>query len=80
MRLENNDDKCVMVLCGWLAELMVKVTPNMYGPHAWWNKKDELIIYVHLQNALYGIMHVTLLFYEHFCTDISTISFFNQSI
>ena len=46
MCLKQDSNKCIMVLQGHLAELMLQVAPDVYGPHAHCNKKGELVIYV----------------------------------
>ena len=73
--LKQELDKCIMVLQGCLAVLMLEVALDVYGPHACCNKKGELVIYVQLLNDLYGIMHIALLYYQHFCKDICSIDF-----
>ena len=74
-RLENDADKAIMRLRGKLAELMVKVAPEIYTKYVIVNSKGETVLYVRLLNALYGIMKAALLFYQRFVTDLKSIGF-----
>ena len=74
-RLDDDSNKVLMRLCSKLAELMVKVAPEIYSKYVSVDSKGELVLYVHLLNALYGIMKVALLYYEHFVCDIMVIGF-----
>jgi hypothetical protein len=53
-----------MRLQGKLAELMVKVAPKVYRKCVFVNRKGEIVLYVKLLNALYGILKAALLFYK----------------
>ena len=55
-RLDNDSNKVLMRLHGKLAELMVKVAPEIYSKYVSVDSKGELVLYVHLLNVLYGIM------------------------
>ena len=74
-RLDDDSDKVLMRLRGKLAELMVEVAPEIYSKYVSVDSKGELVLYVHLLNALYGIMKAALLYYEHFVRDITAIGF-----
>mgnify|MGYP000055058244 CR=1 FL=1 len=74
-RLENDADKAIMRLRGKLAELMVKVAPEIYTKYVIINSKGEKVLYVRLLNALYGIMKAALLYYQRFVTDLKSVGF-----
>jgi hypothetical protein len=74
-KLENKEDKAVMRLRGKLAELMVKVAPEVYQKYVFVNKKGETVLYVKLLNALYGILKAALLFYKKLIKDLMGIGF-----
>ena len=61
--------------CGKLAELMVKVAPEIYTKYVIINPKGETVLYVRLLNALYGIMKAALLYYQCFVADLKSIGF-----
>jgi hypothetical protein len=74
-RLEDDADKAIMRLRGKLAELMVKVAPEIYTKYVIINSKGETVLNVRLLNALYGIMKAALLYYQRFVTDLKSIGF-----
>jgi hypothetical protein len=59
-----------MRLRGKLAELMVKVAPEIYTKYVIINSKGETVF-----NALYGIMKAALLYYQPFVTHLKSIGF-----
>jgi hypothetical protein len=61
--LAEDSNKAIMCLYGKLAELMVKVAPEIYSKHVIVNSKGQTMLYVRLLNALYGIMRGALLYY-----------------
>ena len=71
----DEEDKVVMRLRGKLAELMVKVAPEIYTKYVIVNTKNETVLYVRLLNALYDIMKAALLFYKRFVQDLLSIGF-----
>ena len=74
-RLDDDSNKVLMRLHGKLAKLMVKVAPEIYSKYVSVDSKGELVLYVHLLNALYGIIKAALLYYECFVCDIMAIGF-----
>ena len=52
-----------MVLRGKLAQLMIKTAPEIYKKHATTDRNGNIILYVRLIKALYGIMQASLLYY-----------------
>jgi hypothetical protein len=74
-KLKNKEDKTGMRLHGKLAELMVKVAPEVYQKYVFVNKKGETVLYVKLLNALYGIHKAALLFYKKLVKDLMGIWF-----
>ena len=74
-RLDDDSNKVLMRLHSKLTELMVKVAPEIYSKYVSVDSKGKLVLYVHLLNALYGIMKAALLYYKHFVHDITAIGF-----
>jgi hypothetical protein len=64
-----------MRLRGKLAELMVKVAPEIYTKYVIISSKGETVLYVRLLNDLYGIMKAALLYCHHFVADLTSIGF-----
>ena len=51
--LENEEDKAIMYMHGKLAELLVKVAPEIYMKYVTVNAKGETVVYMYLLNILY---------------------------
>jgi hypothetical protein len=58
-----------------VAEVMVKVAPEVYRKYVFVNWHGELVMYVKLLNALYGILKAALLFYKRPIKDLMGIGF-----
>jgi hypothetical protein len=57
-----------------LAELMVKTDLKMYRKYVT-IEKERQVLYLRLQNALYGMMKSTLLFYRKLIKELKEVSF-----
>jgi hypothetical protein len=64
-----------MRLDGILAELMVKVAPNIYCKHVTTIAKGKPILYVQLEKAVCGMMKSALLFYQKLVADLLSLGF-----
>lgn len=71
----DNPDYVLMRLDGILAELMIKVAPNIYRKYVTTNSKGKPVLYVQLEKALYGMMKSALLFYRKLVADLISIGF-----
>ena len=60
----DSDENVLMVLKDDMAEIMVKIVPNIYRKHITTNSKGRPILYVWLQKMLYGLLHSALVFYR----------------
>eukprot|EP00956_Cyclotella_meneghiniana_P028301 scaffold65295_cov71-Cyclotella_meneghiniana.AAC.14 len=69
------DEEVIMLLRGQLAELMVKIDPQLYGPYLTKNKKGESILYVKMLKAMYGLLRSALLFYLKLVKDLTDFGF-----
>ena len=65
-RIDNEEDKVIMRLCGRLAELMAATAPKTYKQYVTIDRKGNKALYVRTLNAIYGIMKAALLFYLKF--------------
>ena len=68
--LTQDDDKVVMQLHGPLVILLVDLAPEVYGLYLKINKNRLPVFYIHVLNALYGLIKVALLYYQHFVATI----------
>ena len=57
-----NDEFLLMILRGKLAELMVQLDPKLYRKYVITSSRGELMLYVKLNKALYGLLKSALLF------------------
>ena len=71
----NNFEKTLMLLKGKLAELMVKIDPQMYRKYITTSYKGETMLYVRLSKALYGLLQSVLLFYSKFRSELEDFCF-----
>jgi hypothetical protein len=64
------DEEVVMLLRGQLADLIVKVDRELYGPYLRKTKSGESILYVKMLKAMYGLLRSALLFYFKLVRDL----------
>ena len=58
------NENVLMVLKDNIAEIMVKIAQNIYRKHITPNSKGKPILYVWLQQMLYGLLCSALMFYR----------------
>jgi hypothetical protein len=66
----NLDKDITMILKSRLAELMVKVAPNLYRKYISVDRRGTAILYVKMQKAVYGLLRSALLFYNKLVADL----------
>ena len=59
-----NNEYVLMLLCGELAELLVKVDPSLYRNYVITSKQGVPMLYVKLTKSLYGMLRSAMLFYK----------------
>jgi hypothetical protein len=69
------DEEVIMLLRGQLADLMVQIDPELYGPYLIKSKKGESLLYVHMLKAMYGLLRTALLFYLKLVKDLTDFVF-----
>ena len=57
------DEDVKKTMCGRLAEVMVKIAPQIYRQQVIY-EKGRLVLYITLEKALYGCLRSAMLFYE----------------
>ena len=60
----DSDENVLMVLKDELAEMMVKIAPEIDRKYITKNSKGRPLLYVRLQKSLYGFLRSALLFYR----------------
>ena len=53
-----------MILEGKIAELIVKLDPSLYRKQMWYTQKENPMLYVQLNKALYRTLQAALLFWK----------------
>ena len=71
----NNSDKTLMILKVKLAELMVKMDPQIYRKYITTSSKGDPMLYVRLSKAFYGLLQSVLLFYSKMRTELEYFVF-----
>ena len=71
----DSDKDITMILKGRLAELMVKVAPNLYRKYISVDAKGSAILYVKMQKAIYGLLRSALHFYKKLVSDLESTGF-----
>ena len=59
-----------MLLRGKLTKMMVTIDPSMYQKYITYSKNGVPMLYVHLSEALYGMLRDALLFYKRLKSDL----------
>ena len=54
-----------MAIRGTLADMLVKIAAEVYGPYLTKDKKRNSLLYVKLLKALHGLMETSLMFYQN---------------
>ena len=72
------NDKPVFVLMAikdTLADMLVNITPEVYGPYLTKDKNGNSLLYAKLLKAQYGLMEVSLMFYQKLRKDVEDQGF-----
>ena len=56
-----------------MAEMMVKIDPSLYRKYVFIGKGKQPMLYVKLNQALYGMLHSTILFYNKLVSELKEI-------
>jgi len=73
--VEDKSKHVIIRIRGLLAEMLVKIAPDVYGPFITIDKKGNKVLLVECLNALYGTMVASLLYYEKFTNSLKSNGF-----
>ena len=73
-RIENPEDRIIMILRGKLAEVMETIAPQIYKEYVT-IENGKKVLYVEAQNAIYGTLKAAIQFYKKFVKDIMNYGF-----
>ena len=71
---KRNEDRVVMKITDQLVDMLVELDPELYGNYVVY-EGGRKVIYVIILRALYGMLVVSLLWYEKFRKDLESIGF-----
>jgi len=74
-RVEDEKDMAFIKLRGVLVDILVGIAPDVYGPYVTEDKKGVKQLLVQCQNALYGTMVASLLYYRKFVKSLTDVGF-----
>jgi hypothetical protein len=74
-RIEDEKDMAFIKIRGVLVDILVEIAPDVYKPYVSKDKKGVKQLLVQCQNALYGTMVASLLYYRKFVKSLTDIGF-----
>ena len=74
-RVEDEKDMAFIKICGVLVDILVEIAPDVYKLHVTTDKKGVKQLLVQCQNALYGTIVASLLYYRKFTKILIDIGF-----
>jgi hypothetical protein len=75
-RVNDEKDMAFIKIRGALVDILVEIAPDVYGPYVTLDKKGVKQLLVQCQNAIYGAMVASLLYYRKFVKSLTDIDFF----
>jgi hypothetical protein len=74
-RVENEKDAAFIKIRGFLVDILVEIAPDVYTSYVMKDKKGAKQFMVQCQNALYGTMIASILYYRKFVKILTDIDF-----
>jgi hypothetical protein len=74
-RVENEKDMAFIKIRGFLVDILVEIAPDVYKPYVSRDKKGMKQLLVQYQNARYGTMVASLLYYQKFVNSLTDVGF-----
>jgi hypothetical protein len=69
--VEDEGDMVIIRICGVLLDVLVQIAPYVYKSYVMTDKKGTKQLLVQCQNALYGTMVASLLYYRKFTKNLA---------
>jgi hypothetical protein len=73
--VEDKSKHVIIRIRGMLVDILVKLAPDVYGPHVTVDKKGNKQLLMKCLNALYGTMVASLLYYQKFTNSLKEKGF-----
>jgi hypothetical protein len=74
-RVEDEGDMVIIKIRGVLVDILVQIAPDVYKSYVTTDKKGMKQLLVQCQNALYGTMVASLLYYRKFTKSLTSVGF-----
>jgi hypothetical protein len=75
IQVEDKEDMVIIKICGVLVDILVQIAPDVYKSYIMTDKKGMKQSLVQRQNALYGTMVASLLYYRKFTKSLTSVGF-----
>jgi hypothetical protein len=75
MQVEDKEDMAIIKIHGVLVDILIQIAPDVYKSYVTTDKKGMKQLLVQCQNALYGTMVVSLLYYRKFTKSLASVGF-----
>jgi hypothetical protein len=75
MQVDDEEDMAIIKICAILVDILVQIAPNIYKSYVMTDKKGMKQLLVQCQNALYGTMVASLLYYCKFTKSPTSVGF-----
>jgi hypothetical protein len=72
-QVEDKGDMAIIKIRGVLVDILVKIAPDVYKSYVMTDKKGTKQLLVQCQNALYGTMVASLLYYRKFTKSLTSV-------
>jgi hypothetical protein len=72
-QVEDERDMAIIKICGVLVDILVQIAPEVYKSYVTTDKKGTKQLLVQCQNALYGTMVASLLYYRKFTKSLTSV-------
>ena len=73
--VEKIEDMATIIVIGGLVDVLVEITPDIYGPYVSTEKKGVTTLILRCNNSIYRIIIASLLYYRKFCKKIKHLQF-----
>jgi hypothetical protein len=73
--VEDKGDMAIIKIRGVLVDILIQIAPDIYKSYITTDKKGTKQLLVQCQNALYGTMVASLLYYRNFTKSLTSVGF-----
>ena len=74
-RVEDEVDMAFIKICSVLVDILLDIAPDVYKDYIYYDKRGVKQLLVQCQNAIYGTMVASLLYYRKFTKSLTSMGF-----